>query len=160
MKNYLLITFGILLFGFEVFGQDQEYSEIEYTVVAEGNDSPFENYQIVCFNKYFNLEQLPSEFRDKYDLDNRLLFKKKMLVQLFYIDTEKQGFDKFEINEIKENSSEIIFDYSLVNSDVTNDSTVQAPFLIVQIPKNTKKQIRFIANGQELGKGNDMYIKN
>ena len=79
-----------------------------------------------------------------------------MLVQLFYIDTEKQGFDKFEINEIKESSSEIIFDYSLVNSDVINDSTVQAPFLVVQIPKNTKKQIRFLATGQELGKGKNI----
>ncbi|GAP44007.1 hypothetical protein TBC1_112166 [Lentimicrobium saccharophilum] len=160
MKDILLITFGILFFSFDSFSQEQNFSNIEYSIIAEGNDSPFENYQIVCFNKYFNLEQLPTEFRDKYDLANPQLFKKKMLVQVFHIDTEKQGLDKFEINEIKESTSEIVFDYSLVNSDTENDSTIQAPFLIVQIPRNTKKRIRFIANGQELGKGKEMYIKN
>lgn len=160
MKDILLITFGILFFSFDSFSQEQNFSNIEYSIIAEGNDSPFENYQIVCFNKYFNLEQLPTEFRDKYDLANPQLFKKKMLVQVFHIDTEKQGLDKFEINEIKESTSEIVFDYSLVNSDTENDSTIQAPFLIVQIPRNTKKRIRLIANGQELGKGKEMYIKN
>ncbi len=84
----------------------------------------------------------------------------KMLVQLFYSDNNNQGLDKFEINEIKESPTEIIIDYSLVNSDVANDATVQSPFLIVQIPKNTKKRIRFFANGEELGQGKDIYINN
>jgi hypothetical protein len=59
MKSYLLITFAIFLLSFDSFSQEQNYSEFEYSIIAEGNDSPFENYQIVCFNKYFNLEQLP-----------------------------------------------------------------------------------------------------
>jgi hypothetical protein len=160
MRDILLITFGILLFIFGSFSQEQNFSDIEYIIIAEGNDSPLENYQIVCFNKYFNLEQLPIEFKNKYDLANPQLFKKRMLIQVFHRDTEKQGLDKFEINEIKESQSDIVFDYSLVNSDTTNDSTIQSPFLIVQIPKDIKKRIRFIENGQELGKGQDMYIKN
>lgn len=160
MKNCFLITICFFLWTLDSFGQDEKYTEIEYKIVAEGNDSPYENFQIVCFNKYFNLEQLPKEFRDKYDLANRQLFKKNMLVQLFYSDTGKQGLDKFKINEIKESPSEIVFDYSLVNSDVTNDTTVQSPFIIVQIPKNMKKRIRFIVNGKQQERGQEMYLKN
>lgn len=160
MKDIFLVAFIIFSFSFNSFSQEQDFSTIEYTIIAKGNDSPFENYQIVCFNKYFNLEQLPTEFRNKYDLANPQLFKNKMLIQVFFTDTEKQGFDKFEINNIKESPREIVFDYSLFNSDSANDSTIQAPFLIVQIPKNTKKRIRFIRNGQELGKAQNMYIKN
>ena len=160
MKNFLLSALAIFILTAGLRAQEQLYSKVEYRVVAEGTDSPFDNLQIVCFNKYFNLEQVPSEFRAKYKLDDKQLYKKKMLIQLFYADREKQGFDKFEINEIKESPNEIIFDYSLINSDITNDDTVQSPFLIVQIPKNTKKRIRFFMDGEELGKGSDMYINN
>ena len=61
--------------------------------------------------------------------------------------------------EIKENLSEIIVNYNIVNADSSNDATVQSPFIVVQIPKS-KKIVRFIANGKELGKGQDLYIKN
>jgi hypothetical protein len=160
MKNCLLITLSICFISFKLFSQETTYSETIYSVIAEGNDSPFENYQIVCLNKFFNLEKLSPKFRDKYDLANRQLFKKKMLVELFYIDKEKTGVDKFEINEIKESSTEIVFEYSLINSDNTNDSIIQSPFIVVQIPKSTKKRIRFIADGKELGAGQELYIKN
>jgi hypothetical protein len=128
-------------------------------VVAEGNDSPFKDFQVICYNKYFNLEQLPMDFQEKYNLTDRQLYKQKMLVQIFFSDTEKKGFDKIEIAEVKESSSEIVFSYNIVNSDSTNDSTVQSPFIIVQIPKS-KKRIRLIANGKELGKGQELYIQN
>jgi len=160
MKRLLFTAFTICMFTNNLLAQEDNYMPIDYTVIAEGNDSPFQNLQIVCFNKYFNREQLPKAFKDKYDLANKQLFKKKMLVQLFYSDKDKIGLDKFEIREVKESSSDIIIDYHLVNSDSTNDSSIQSPFIVIQIPKNTKKQIRFFANGKELGKGQDLYIDN
>ncbi len=45
------------------------------------------------------------------------------------------------------------------NSDSTNDSTVQSPFIVIQIPKS-RKVIKFIANGKELGKGQELLIQN
>ena len=159
MKNHLLLVVAIIFFHSNLFSQKQTYSNVDFTIVAEGNDSPFKDLQVVCYNKYFNLEQLPMDFQEKYNLTDRQLYKQKMLVQIFFSDTEKQGLDKIEIAEVKESSSEIIFSYNIVNSDSTNDSTVQSPFIVIQIPKS-RKVIKFIANGKELGKGQELYIQN
>jgi hypothetical protein len=158
-KNFMLVFTLILISAFDAFSQNDKQTNVEYKIIAEGTDSPFENYQVVCFNKYFNLEQLPVTFQTKYNLTNKTLFQKKMLVEIFHSDIERKGFDKINLVSIKTNENEILIEYNLVNSDKSNDDKLLSPFLIVQIPKE-KKKIVYIIDGVKYGTTNDLYIKN
>ncbi len=140
-----------------VHSQDENMTKAEYITIAEGTDSPIADLQIVCFNKYFNLDYLPADFRKKYNLDDKTLYKKKMLVQIFQSDKNKNGFDKIELIGIMENDKKLVVEYNLVNSNTENDDKELAPFLIIQVPKS-KKEIKFIANGIELGKKTEVYV--
>ena len=80
-----------------------------------------------------------------------------MLIEIFYQDTENKGLDKIDLISIAENETEIFIEYNIVNSDKTSDQRSLAPFIVVQVPK-TRKSIRFVADGVELGKTNDLYI--
>lgn len=157
IKNCLLIIILTLIIPFEAISQTDKLTNVDYEVIAEGIDSPFKNFQVVCYNKYFNLERLPIDFRTKYNLTDKKLFKKKMLVEIFYQDNENKGLDKIDLISIKENETEIFIEYNIVNSDKFSDHISLAPFLVVQVPK-TRKAIRFIVDGVELGKTNDLYI--
>ena len=159
IKNCLLIAILILTIPFYVISQTNNLRSVDYKIITEGTDSPLKNFQVVCFNKYFNLEQLPNEFTTKYGLTDKNLFKKAMLVEIFHSDTENKGLDKIDLIGIKENENEIFIEYKIINSDNSNDNESFAPFLIIQIPK-VKKAIRFIVNGVEQGKANDLYIIN
>lgn len=158
MKIKVIIIFvGLNLFLFtKTNAQAQDLKNVEYTVIAEGIDSPLPELQIVCYNKYFNQDYLPADFRKKYNLDEKGLYKKKMLVELFHPDAGLKGLDKIEFLGIQENDETLIVNYKLVNSNPENDKEKISPFLIVQVPK-TKKEIKFIANGMELGKGTELY---
>lgn len=130
---------------------------VEYKIIAEGTDSPIPELQIVCFNKYFNKDYLPADFLKKYNLDDRKLYKKKMLIEIFQSDKNNEGLDKIELVGISENVDEIVVKYNVVNSDSENDDKQLSPFLIIQVPKS-KKKMKMIANGIELGKGSDVYV--
>lgn len=159
MKNrIILLCFFIGLIAMDsVYSQDENMTKAEYITIAEGTDSPIADLQIVCFNKYFNLDYLPADFRKKYNLDDKTLYKKKMLVQIFQSDKNKNGFDKIELIGIMENDKKLVVEYNLVNSNTENDDKELAPFLIIQVPKS-KKEIKFIANGIELGKKTEVYV--
>ena len=159
MKNrIILISILIGLFSFvKVYSQDKNLTKTEYKTIAEGTDSPIPDLQIVCFNKYFNKDYLPADFRKKYNLDDKTLYKKKMLVEIFQSDKNKKGFDKIELIGIKENDKKLVVEYNLVNSNTENDNKELSPFLIVQVPKS-KKEIKFIVNGTELGKATELYV--
>ncbi|RNL89622.1 hypothetical protein ED312_07330 [Sinomicrobium pectinilyticum] len=142
----------------EIYAQDSLLKEVEYTIIAEGTDSPVPNLQIVCFNKFFNKDYLPADFREKYKLNEKGLYKKKMLIEIFRTDEDKNGFDDIELVGIKENKESMVVEYNLVNSDNENDDKALAPFLIVQVPKS-QKQIRFIVNGKESeGRSTKLYV--
>ena len=96
-KNFLIAFTLILVSSFNAISQNDRQTNVEYKIIAEGIDSPFENYQVVCFNKYFNLEQLPVTFQTKYNLTDKTLFQKKMLVEIFHSDIERKGFDKIDL---------------------------------------------------------------
>ena len=80
MKNR--IVFIVLLIGLiascKVFSQNK-LKPVEHKIIAEGTDSPIPELQIVCFNKYFNKDYLTADFRQKYNLDDKKLYKKKTL---------------------------------------------------------------------------------
>ena len=154
----ILLCFFIGLISINrVYSQDENMTKAEYNTIAEGTDSPIADIQIVCFNKYFNLDYLPADFRKKYNLDDKTLYKKKMLVQIFQSDKNKNGLDKIELIGIMENDKKLVVEYNLVNSNTENDDKELAPFLIIQVPKS-KKEIKFIANGIELGKTTEVYV--
>ena len=158
MKNRILfiaILIGLIASG-EVFAQN-ELKPVEHKIIAEGTDSPIPELQIVCFNKYFNKDYLTAEFRKKYNLDDKKLYKKKMLIEIFQSDKNKKGLDKIDLIGISENDTELVIEYNVVNSESDNDDKQLSPFLIVQIPKS-KKKMKFIANGIELGKAKDIYV--
>ena len=157
MKNILFcFMLSILPFG-SIYSQDAHLKEVQYSLIAEGVDSPIPNLQIVCFNKYFNQDYLPKEFREKYNLDEKGLYKNQMLIEIFYTDTDNKGVDTIDLIKIKENTTTLVIEYNLVNRDKSNDDTALSPFLIVQVPK-TKKAIKFIADGIELGKETALYV--
>lgn len=141
----------------KVYSQDTELNEVEYYTIAEGIDSPISELQIVCFNKYFNKDYLPAEFRKKYSLDEKSLYKKTMLIEIFHSDKNKNGLDKIELVGIKENDEKLVIEYNLVNSNTENDDKELSPFLIVQVPKS-KKEIKFIVNGTEIEKPTEIYV--
>ncbi len=141
----------------ESYGQEEYSNDVEYKVIAQGTDSPLPDLQIVCFNKYFNKDYLPTDFRKKYSLDEKSLYKKKMLVELFHTDSDGKGLDEIELIGIQENDEHLIVNYNVINADARNDGERLSPFLIVQVPKS-KKDIKFIINGSELGAGTDLYV--
>ena len=159
MKSRIIILcFFIGLISINrVYSQDENMTKAEYNIIAEGTDSPVADLQIVCFNKYFNLDYLPPDFRKKHNLDDKTLYKNKMLVQIFQSDKNKNGFDKIELIGIMENDKKLVVEYNLVNLNTLNDDKELAPFLIIQVPKS-KKEIKFIANGIELGKKTEVYV--
>lgn len=157
--NCFLLIAITLSIPFGAISQNDKLTNVEYKVVAEGTDSPLKNFQVVCYNKYFNQEQLPVDFQIKYNLTDKILFKKKMLIEIFHSDTKNKGLDKIDFISIKESKNELFIAYNVVNSDKSNDNKPLAPFLIVQIPKS-KKTIRFIVDGVELGKAKNLYILN
>ncbi|MGS2741933.1 hypothetical protein [Sinomicrobium sp. M5D2P17] len=157
MKVILWCCMLSLLTFNEIYAQDSLLKEVEYTIIAEGTDSPVPNLQIVCFNKFFNKDYLPADFREKYKLNEKGLYKKKMLIEAFHSDKDKNGLDDIELIGIKENKESLVVEYNLVNSNHENDDKALAPFLIVQVPKS-QKQIRFIVDGKELGKGTKLYV--
>ncbi|WP_405328087.1 hypothetical protein [Leeuwenhoekiella sp. LLG6367-2.1] len=160
MKNKIIlisIIIGFISFV-KVYSQDENLIKTEYKTIVEGTDSPIPDLQIVCFNKYFNKDYLPADFRKKYNLDDKTLYKKKMLVEIFQSDKNKKGFDKIELIEIMENKKYLVIEYNLVNSNTENDDKELSPFLIVQVPKS-KKEIKFIVNGRELGKATELYVE-
>lgn len=158
-KNYILLI--IFFFGnfylSKVSSQEKNLIDVKFEIIAEGTDSPIPNLQIVCFNKYFNNDYLPSDFRTKYNLDEKKLYKKKMLIELFHSDKDKKGLDKIELIAIEENDNKLVVTYNIINSNISNDDKVVSPFLILQIPKS-KKEILFIVNGIKLGKGTEIYV--
>jgi hypothetical protein len=159
MKNkVILICFFLSIITFnKIYSQDENLKEVKYNIIAEGIDSPIPNLQMVCFNKYFNKDYLPSDFREKYKLNEKGIYKKKMLVEIFHSDINKKGLDKIELIGIKENEKNLIIEYNIINSNKNNDDKTLAPFLIVQVPK-LKKAIKFIVNGIELGKTKKLYV--
>lgn len=80
-----------------------------------------------------------------------------MLIEIFQSDKDKQGLDKVEVIGIKENDKKLVIEYSLVNSNPENDDKQLFPFLIIQVPKS-KKEVKFIVNGIELGKATKLYL--
>lgn len=158
MKNriaFIFLSIGLIVSG-KVFSQN-ELKPVDYKIVAGGTDSPIPELQIVCFNKYFNKDYLSAEFQKKYNLDDKTLYKKKMLIEIFQSDKNKKGLDKIDLIGISENDNEVIIEYNVVNSQTDNDNKQLSPFLIVQVPKS-KKKMKFIANGIELGKATDVYV--
>jgi len=149
----------ILITSFDAISQSDKQFNVDYKIIAEGTDSPFKNFQVVCFNKYFNLEQLPVAFQTKYNLTDKMLFQKNMLVEIFHSDTERKGLDKIDLVSIKENETELIIEYNLVNTDKSNDDKLLSPFLIIQIPKK-KKNISYIIDGVRYGTTQNLYINN
>lgn len=141
------------------FSQSNGYKDVEYKTIAEGIDSPIEDLQIVCFNKFFNKDYLPSDFREKYNLNDKSLYKKQMLVEIFRTNTANNGFDKIYLKGIKEGQDKILIEYNFINSDNTNDDKRLSPFLIVQIPKS-KKEIKFVVDGVNNNSESEIYIDN
>ena len=144
----LISSLFAIISSLQVRSQDETMTKVEYKTIAEGTDSPIAELQIVCFNKFFN---------KKYNLDEKSLFKKKMLIEIFHSDKEKKGLDKIELIGIKENNEKLIIEYNLVNSNTENDGEQLSPFLIVQVPKS-KKEVKFIVDGTELGKATELYV--
>lgn len=118
----------------------------------------FQIYKSSVLIKYFNKEYLPADFREKYHLDEKALFKNKMLIEVFHSDTAQKGIDKIELIGIKEDDQKFIIEYNLVNSDTENDDQRLSPFLIVQVARS-KKAVTFIVNGTELGKASKLYVE-
>ena len=154
----LIISLSLALLSFsEAYGQEENLNNVEYKIIAQGTDSPLPELQIVCFNKYFNKDYLPADFRKKYNLNEKGLYKKKMLVELFHTDTDAKGLDEIQLTGIQENDESLIVNYNLVNANTENDGEKLSPFLIVQVPKS-KKDIKFIVNGATPGEGKDLYV--
>lgn len=156
-KALIFVLSLSLIFVSETYGQEENLNDVEYTIIAQGTDSPIPDLQIVCFNKYFNKDYLPKDFRKKYNLDERGLYKKKMLVELFHSDPDAKGLDKIELLGIQENDENLVVNYKIVNLNPENDAEQLSPFLIVQVPRS-KKEIKFIVNGVEQGEGTDLYV--
>ncbi len=152
----LCFVLGLIAFS-KVYSQEEELKDVEYKAIAAGTDSPIAELQIVCFNKHFNRGYLPPYFREKYNLDDNRLYKKKMLIQIFHSDQNKNGFDKIELVGIKENDNTLVVEYNLVNSNTENDKNGLSPFLIVQVPKS-KKEIKFIVDEIESDISTKLYL--
>ncbi|WP_418500775.1 hypothetical protein [Flagellimonas sp.] len=162
LKKTSLALLSVAIFSLipsESFAQTENFTNLEYSVIASGIDSPLEDLHIVCYNKFFNKDYLSNEFRNKYNLNRKELFQKKMLIQIFRLDTEDKGLDKIELIGIVQDNDNIVVEYNVVNSDTSNDNESLAPFLILQVPKS-KKNVKFVANGIELGNPNEIFVDN
>jgi len=137
--------------------QLEQLKDAEFEIIAEGVDSPILNLQIVCFNKYFNKDYLTSDFRKKYNLDEKKLYKRNMLIEVFHSDTDKKGIDQIELIGITENDKKLVVTYNVINANTENDNEQLSPFLIIQLPKS-KKEITFIVNGKELAKATEIFL--
>ncbi|MBW8245077.1 hypothetical protein K1F50_19890 [Muricauda oceani] len=155
----LFCVFYFCLFSNNGFSQSNDYKDVEYTVLAEGTDSPIENLQIVCFNKFFNKDYLPPDFREKYKLDDKSLYKKQMLIEIFRTNSIDNGLDKIHLKGIKESQDTLIIEYNFINSNEKNDRKKLSPFLIVQIPKS-KKEVKFVVDGSDNKSMSEIYIDN
>lgn len=161
MKNIKIITFNVfsILFFFcvvEAYSQERKLNMVEFTVIAEGLDSPIEDLQIVCFNKHFNMAYLPAKFRQKYNLNRKELFKKNMLIELFHSSNDKNNYVKIELIGIRESNNSIIVEYNLIKSEKIEEEKISNPFLIIQVPKS-KKAMKFIVDGVEFSKTTKLY---
>ncbi|NAY91921.1 hypothetical protein GTQ34_08325 [Muricauda sp. JGD-17] len=152
----IALVFGLMVCNYS-HAQEDTYQDVGFTLIAKGTDSPITDLQIVCYNKFFNKDYLPSAFVEKYNLTDKNLFKKNMLVEIFQSDIGNQGWDTIELVGVKENSKTLVIAYNLINANQENDGEALAPFLIAQIPKS-KKEVKFVANGIELGKGKKLYL--
>lgn len=74
--SHFFIIFTLLNFN-KTYSQDEKAKNVEYTIIAEGTDSPIPDTQVLCFNKYFNKDYLPTKFLKKHSLDKKDLYKKK-----------------------------------------------------------------------------------
>ena len=62
LKKYCFLLIVLTVFFSNAYSQNESLKNVEYSIIAEGIDSPFPDLQIVCFRKHFNLEFLSSEF--------------------------------------------------------------------------------------------------
>ena len=159
MKNKIILLCFVagLLSIHKFYSQNETLKNVAYITIAEGTDSPFADLQIVCFNKFFNKDYMTTDFRKKYNLDEKTLYQNKMLIEVFHSDTTQKGIDKIELVSIKENNEKLIIEYNLVNANKDNDAEALSPFLIVQVAKSKKETI-FIVNGIALGKASGLYV--
>lgn len=100
---------------------------------------------------------LSAEFRITNNLEGKPA-KKKMLVEIFLGERTK-GEEEIKLNQVTENSYELIVDYEIIIGEIDTDSNPGNPYLIIQIPKS-KKQFVFIENGQRRTAGQQLYIDN
>lgn len=100
---------------------------------------------------------MSSKFLAKYNLNDKKLYKRKILIEVFHSDNDKKGLDKIELIGVKETDKKLVVTYNVINSNTDNDDTAVSPFLILQLPKS-KKEIKFIVNGNELAKGTEIYL--
>jgi hypothetical protein len=152
-----VLVISIFMVCSKSYAQNENLQNIKYSIIAEGTDSPISDNQIVCYNKYFNKDYLTAEFLEKYALNDKGLYKKKMLIELFHSDYDRKGIDQIEMVSLSSDDKTLILKYNLINSNKDNDNEVLAPFLIIQVPKS-KKPIKFILNGIEKGKTSKVYI--
>lgn len=144
-----MILAGFFLIA-NCFGQKkiltEEYVSKQFNVVSSGEHSPEKDrLLLVCYNKYFNLERFPQDFRSKYNL-NAIKYKSNMAVEIF-TGKGKGLVSNLKIDKIEENKTNIRIYYSfdLVDgNDLTNN-----PFIIAETPK-ARKPVVFYENGDEV----------
>ncbi len=157
MVLQILATVSLSTGFFSGYSQEVKPVDIPYTIIVEGTDSPIEQLSIICYNKYFNVEYLPVEFREKYELGDKAVYKGKILLEIFWVDTDNTGIDKIQLNSIRYIDKTIVIDYSVINSDSSNDEEVLAPFLIAQLPRS-RHPVRFLVDGEEVGESTGVYV--
>ncbi|MEZ4888458.1 MAG: hypothetical protein R3E32_27270 [Chitinophagales bacterium] len=138
-----------------------EFQNIEYQVVAKGNDSGIKNkLLIVAYNKYFNESQFDSDFISSHNL-NTVDFRENMLVEIF-LGTDAATKGKITLTKIEENKDLIKVHYETKEGDEPSATAEEeiTPFLIVSVPKS-RKTTKFFENGEEVKiAGGNLYIKN
>lgn len=155
IKIRLFFLTTILFNAYDLIAQEN-LTDIEYKIVAQGVNSPLNDVVMICYNKYFNLESLTNEFRRTNNLDDISLYKKKMIVEIF-LGERTIGADSIELTRIAQNNDELIIAYETIDSDTTNFS--HRPYLFIQIPK-IKKKIVLFENGNQRGGQRKIYIDN
>ncbi|WP_420577037.1 hypothetical protein [Ekhidna sp.] len=151
----LTISTLLLINSSDLIAQD-DLENVEYSIIAQGNKSPLNDVAMVCFNKYFNLESLSEEFRQANNLDDKSLYKKKMLIEIF-LGERTRGADSIKLTKIAQNDNELIVAYETIDSDTSDFDN--RPYLIIQIPK-IKKSIVLFENGKQRGGQRELYIDN
>jgi len=146
----------VFLFNLSTLTAQENLTDLEYKIIAQGTNSPLNDVATVCFNKYFNLESLTAEFRQANNLDDKTLYKKTMTVEIF-LGERTNGADSIKITKIAQNDTELIIAYETVDSDENDFSN--RPYIIVQLPK-IKKSIVLFENGKQRGGQRELYIDN